>query len=73
MLHRDDLTETLKSIEQETLIVWGKEDLGIDVASAYKMHELIKHSTLKIYNECRHYPQLEKPKALAQDIIEFLN
>jgi len=73
MLDRDDLTETLKSIEQETLIVWGKEDLGIDVASAYKMHELIKHSTLKIYDECRHYPQLEKPKELAQDIIEFLN
>jgi pimeloyl-ACP methyl ester carboxylesterase len=73
MLDRDDLTETLKSIEQETLIVWGKEDLGIDVASAYKMHELIKHSTLKIYDECRHYPQLEKPKSLAQDIIEFLN
>jgi pimeloyl-ACP methyl ester carboxylesterase len=73
ILHRDDLTETLKSIEQETLIVWGKEDLGIDVASAYKMHELIKHSTLKIYDECRHYPQLEKPKSLAQDIIEFLN
>jgi len=73
MLNRDDLTETLKSIEQETLIVWGKEDLGINVASAYRMHELIKYSTLKIYDECRHYPQLEKPKVLAQDIIEFLN
>ncbi|HHD79137.1 MAG TPA: alpha/beta hydrolase, partial [Epsilonproteobacteria bacterium] len=72
MLHRDDLTETLKSISQETLIVWGKEDLGIDVASAYKMHELIKHSTLKIYDKCRHYPQLEKPKELAHDIIKFL-
>ncbi|HHD79194.1 MAG TPA: alpha/beta hydrolase [Epsilonproteobacteria bacterium] len=73
MLHRDDLTETLKSIKQETLIVWGKEDLGIDVASAYKMHALIKNSTLKIYDECRHYPQLEKQKVLAKDIIEFLN
>ena len=73
MLHRDDLTETLKSVEQKTLIVWGNEDLGIDVASAYKMHELIKYSTLKIYDKCRHYPQLEKPKELAKDIIEFLN
>jgi len=73
MLHRDDLTETLKSVEQKTLIVWGNEDLGIDVASAYKMHELIKYSTLKIYDKCRHYPQLEKSKELAKDIIEFLN
>jgi len=73
MLHRNGLTETLQSIKQETLIVWGKEDLGIDVASAYKMHELIKNSTLKIYDECRHYPQIEKPKELAKDIIEFLD
>jgi len=68
----DDLTEVFQSIKQETLIVWGKEDLGIDVSSAYGMNELIEHSTLKIYDECRHYPQLEKPKELARDIIEFL-
>jgi len=72
MLFHDDLTEIFKSIKQETLIVWGKEDLGIDVASAYKMHELIPHSILKIYPECRHYPQLEKPKELAKDIVEFI-
>ena len=68
----DDLTEVLKSIKQKTLILWGKEDLGIDVSSAYRMHELIEHSTLKIYDECRHYPHLEKPKELAKDIIKFL-
>lgn len=68
----DDLTEVFKSIKQETLIVWGREDLGIDVSSAYRMNELIEHSTLKIYDECRHYPQLEKPKELARDIIKFL-
>ena len=68
----EDLTEALKQIKQETLIMWGKEDLGIDVSSAYRMHELIEHSTLKIYDECRHYPHLEKPKELAADMIEFL-
>jgi len=72
MLHRDELEAEIKSIKQETLIVWGKEDLGIDVSSAYKMHELTVHSTLRIYEECRHYPQVEKPKELAKDIIEFL-
>ena len=68
----DDLTETLKNIRQETLIVWGKEDLIIDVASAYKMHELIMNSTLKVYKACGHYPQVEMPKRLAKDIVEFL-
>ena len=72
MINRDDLEAEIKNIKQDTLIVWGKEDLGIDVASAYKMHELIKNSTLKVYEECRHYPQVEKPKELARDIIAFL-
>jgi pimeloyl-ACP methyl ester carboxylesterase len=72
MLHRDHLETEIANIKQETLIVWGKEDLGIDVASAHKMHELIHKSTLKIYDKCRHYPQVEKPKELARDIVEFL-
>ena len=72
MLNRDDLEAEIKNIKQETLIVWGKEDLGIDVASAYKMHKLIENSTLKVYEECRHYPQVEKPKELAKDIVAFL-
>jgi len=73
MLHKDDFTDVIKNIEQETLIVWGKNDEGIDVASAYKMQEIMPHATLKIYDECGHVPQQEKPKVLAQDIIEFLN
>lgn len=72
MLHIDDLTSLLKEIKQETLIVWGNEDMSIDVASAYKFDELIENSHLKIYKKCRHYPQLEKPKELAKDIVEFL-
>jgi len=67
-----NLENELSQIKQETLIVWGKEDLTIDVSSAYKMHELIQNSTLKIYEQCRHYPQVDKPKELAEDIVAFL-
>jgi len=45
---RENLEKELSQIQQQTLIVWGKEDLGIDVASAYKIHELIENSTLKV-------------------------
>jgi esterase/lipase len=47
MLHRDNLEKEISNIKQETFIVWGKEDLGIDVSSAYKIHALIKNSSLK--------------------------
>ena len=69
---RENLKKEFSQIKQETLIVWGKEDLTIDVSSAYKMHELIKNSTLKVYEACRHYPQIDKPKELAADIEAFL-
>jgi len=69
---RENLENELSQIKQETLIVWGKEDLSIDVSSAYKMHELIQNSTLKVYDACRHYPQVDKAKDLAEDIMEFL-
>ena len=68
----DDFSKEISQIKPETLIVWGEEDQGIDVENAYKMHELIKNSTLKIYPGCGHMLQGEKPKELGRDIIEFL-
>jgi len=68
----DDFTQEIRQIKPETLIVWGEEDQGIDVANAYKMNELIKSSTLKIYPKCGHMLHSEKPKELARDIVEFL-
>jgi len=67
-----NLEKELNQIKQQVLIVWGKEDLTIDVSSAYKMHELIENSTLKMYEACRHYPQIDKPKELAADLVAFL-
>jgi len=68
----DDFTQEISQIKPETLIVWGEEDQGIDVANAYEMDELIENSTLKIYPKCGHMLQSEKPKELARDIVEFL-
>lgn len=72
MYPRDDFTQEISQIKPETLIVWGENDKGIDIANAYKMNELIENSTLKIYPKCGHMLHSEKPKELAKDIIEFL-
>jgi len=68
----DDFTQEISQIKPETLIVWGEEDQGINVANAYKMDELIDNSTLKIYPKCGHMLHSEKPKELARDIVDFL-
>jgi len=68
----DDLTDEMKNIKQETLILWGKQDKGIDVSSAYRMDALIVNTKLIVYDECEHYPHVEKPKVVARDISLFL-
>ena len=68
----DDFTQEISQIKPETLIVWGEEDKGINIANAYKMDELIDNSTLRIYPKCGHMLHSEKPKELARDIVEFL-
>jgi len=72
MIPIDDLTKKISQVKPETIIVWGEEDQGINVANSYKMDELIDNSTLKIYPKCGHMLHSEKPKELARDIIEFL-
>ena len=69
----DDLTEDAKHIKQKTLIIWGKEDNNINVASAYRADELIMHSTLKVYEECGHVIPIEQPNKVIKDITLFLN
>jgi len=68
----DDFTQEISQVKPETLIIWGEEDKGINVANAYKMDELIENSTLKIYPKCGHMLHSEKPKELAKDMIKFL-
>ncbi len=73
MLEIKDLTSELQNIKQNTLIVWGKEDSSIDVASAYKMQELVPNAKLVVYDACRHSSHAEKPKELAGDMVVFLS
>ena len=44
----------VKSINQPTLIIHGKDDPLINVKNAYKANSLIKNSTLKIIPNMRH-------------------
>ncbi|MCF6244648.1 MAG: alpha/beta hydrolase [Sulfurovum sp.] len=69
---KDNLSSYMREIKHDTLIVWGGADKSIHVDNAKEVHTLIPNSTLKVYTECGHYPQAEKPKELAKDIKAFL-
>ena len=68
----DDLTSIAKSINQRTLIIWGEKDRVLNVANAYELQKLMKHSQLRIFKECGHMVEVEYPKKFANSVENFL-
>jgi len=63
--------EKLSQIQQQTLILWGKEDRILGIADAEKFKSAIANSQLIWIPDCGHVPHLEKPQITAQHILDF--
>ena len=68
----EDLTEYLKNITSETLLIWGEKDQDTPLKDAYKMNNLIKESALIIYPNASHYSYLDYPILTNNIINEFI-
>lgn len=64
----EDLTNYLFQIKVPTLIIWGERDKLTPIADAYKMHQQIKNSVLKIIPQGKHSLYLQHPEELANII-----
>lgn len=67
-----DNTAALKHISNETLILWGREDMWIPVHNAYRFHSMLRNSKLKIYPKVGHVPMEEIPDESLLDVMNFL-
>lgn len=65
-------TSQLPSIQQETLIIWGKQDKILPPINAEKFAQLIPNQKLVWIDKCGHIPHLEQSEITAQKIIDFL-
>lgn len=63
--------DALKPITAPTLIMWGREDVLIDVREAEHFKK-ITNSSLVIYDKVGHCPQQEIPERSAADVMRFL-
>ena len=63
--------EELKPITAPTLIMWGKEDVLIDVREVEHFKK-IAHTAEVIYDSVGHCPQQEIPERSAADVMRFL-
>jgi pimeloyl-ACP methyl ester carboxylesterase len=68
-----DLRADMSAVSVPTLIVHGEKDRVNPVANAKKVAELIRGSTLRVYEEAPHGLVVTHRERLAQDILAFAN
>ena len=62
----------LASIHAATLVVWGRQDELIPLASGEKLRDGITGAKLLVVEHCGHVPQIEKAAEFNQALLEFL-
>ena len=67
------LLDRLPEIQQETSIVWGRQDRILGIKPAQQFQQKLPHSQLHWVDNCGHVPHLEQPQITAQLILNFIN
>jgi pimeloyl-ACP methyl ester carboxylesterase len=62
----------LSSLEQPTLVMWGREDSLIPVETADKFAQVLPNASVVIYDDVGHIPMEEIAERSAQDVLAFL-
>ncbi|MEM1256106.1 MAG: alpha/beta hydrolase [Cyanobacteria bacterium P01_H01_bin.21] len=53
-------------------ILWGKNDPWIPLERGRALHALIPQASFEVLNDVGHLPQLEAPKLVSEQLLEFL-
>jgi pimeloyl-ACP methyl ester carboxylesterase len=74
MFHGDDLLDgKLGALQMPTLIIWGRQDHLIPLATGVAMHAQIPQSVLQIYDGCGHLAPGQCTRLIGPRLIDFLD
>ena len=62
----------LASVHAPTLVMWGRQDELIPLASGEKLRDGISGAKLVVFEHCGHIPQIEKSAEFNRALLEFL-
>jgi len=68
----DYLDNIVTKIKSPTLIVWGREDGLVPLSEGERFHKDIAGSTMIVFDECAHVPNIEKAGEFNAAVIKFL-
>lgn len=64
--------ERLRGLRQRALIVHGRDDRVIPLASSLRLHQLLDASDLHVFGQCGHWTQIEKRHRFNRLAVDFL-
>jgi pimeloyl-ACP methyl ester carboxylesterase len=64
--------ESLKDIDEKTLIIWGEDDKIISSRYAYAFSSSIPNSEVKLIEGAGHIPHFSKPDIFAKLLLNFI-
>ncbi len=70
---RDNMTDDLADIFQQTLLIWGKEDIVTPPSAGQGFKELMPNAKLHWLDGCGHAPMIESPIEFAQAMLGFFD
>jgi pimeloyl-ACP methyl ester carboxylesterase len=68
----DYLDNIVTKIKSPTLIVWGREDGLVPLSEGERFHKDIAGSTMLVFDQCAHVPNIEKAGEFNAAVIKFL-
>lgn len=68
---KEDLTDNLKRIDNETLLIWGDSDRAVPLKYGKRMYRLLPNSKLIIMEEQGHFLHIHDPERFANYVADF--
>jgi pimeloyl-ACP methyl ester carboxylesterase len=68
----DFLDNRVQTIKQPTLILWGRQDGLIPLTDGQRFKKEIPNSTLIVFDQCGHVPNVEKASEFDGAVMKFL-
>ncbi|WP_417583281.1 alpha/beta fold hydrolase [Nitrincola sp.] len=67
-----DFSPRLPEIQQDTLVIWGRQDRFVPMDTGLRLVAGIPNSQLHIFNQCGHWAQWEHAERFNRMVLDFL-
>jgi 2-hydroxymuconate-semialdehyde hydrolase len=65
--------DAIRALPHEVLVIHGRDDQIIPLASSVRLHSLLRHSDLHVFGECGHWTQIERKDRFASMVSDFFS